>query len=69
MAQVIGLISPRLPSGKQGLFAHLSQMLANYREYRRIYKELDSLSERELTDIGVSRHNIGDIARAAAYGS
>lgn len=34
-------------------------------EARRVYNELSALSERELTDIGISRFNIRDIATEA----
>ena len=36
--------------------------------YRKTLSELDSMSDRDLADISVSRHQIRDIARAAAYG-
>ncbi len=36
-------------------------------EYRRTYRELQSLSNRELDDIGVRRCDIADIARDHAY--
>ncbi len=36
-------------------------------EYSRTYRELQSLSNRELDDIGVRRCDIADIARDHAY--
>lgn len=39
------------------------------REYQRTYNELDGLSDRELSDIGVRRGDIADIARQHVYGA
>lgn len=36
--------------------------------YRTTYKELDSLSNRELSDLGMTRSSIKDAAYSAAYG-
>lgn len=41
--------------------------LARRRIYRRTLAELEELSERDLQDIGISRMQIGDVAREAAY--
>ena len=38
------------------------------REYNRVYGELARMTDRDLTDIGISRSSIGDIAFEAAYG-
>lgn len=38
------------------------------REYNRVYGELARMTDRDLTDIGISRGSIGDIAFEAAYG-
>jgi uncharacterized protein YjiS (DUF1127 family) len=38
------------------------------RVYARTVAELNSLSDRELADLGISRLGISDIAREAAYG-
>lgn len=46
----------------------LGEDLQRQRLYRKTYAELASLSDRDLQDIGVSRLQIGDIAREAAYG-
>ncbi|APG45859.1 DUF1127 domain-containing protein [Phaeobacter porticola] len=37
-------------------------------EYKRTYAELDSLSNRDLADIGIRRCDIAQIAHAQAYG-
>ncbi|MBY6057209.1 DUF1127 domain-containing protein [Leisingera daeponensis] len=41
---------------------------AKAREFQRTYNELDALSEHELSDIGVRRSDIADIARQHVYG-
>ena len=38
------------------------------RVYERTVAELNGLSDRELTDLGISRLSIPDLAREAAYG-
>ena len=38
------------------------------RVYDRTVAELNALSDRDLTDLGISRLGIADIAREAAYG-
>lgn len=38
------------------------------RVFNETYEQLNQLSDRDLEDIGVSRLQIGDIARDAAYG-
>ena len=38
------------------------------RIYDRTVTELNALSDRDLTDLGISRLGIADIAREAAYG-
>lgn len=40
-----------------------------HRAYRRTRAELEALSDRDLEDIGVSRANLADIARAHTYGA
>ena len=35
--------------------------------YNRTVAELTALSDRDLADLGVARHNIGRVAREAAY--
>ncbi|MBE1285963.1 MAG: DUF1127 domain-containing protein [Rhodobacteraceae bacterium] len=57
------------------LLRRIQQIVTDYRtalklrrEYIRTYKELDALSDYDLSDIGVSRHNIADIAREHVYG-
>ncbi|MDB5660025.1 MAG: hypothetical protein JWS10_2640 [Cypionkella sp.] len=51
-----------------GIFASISAMLARRRIYDRTIRELRQLSDRELSDLGIARSLIGEIAREAAYG-
>lgn len=41
---------------------------AQNREYNRTFNELNALSDHELSDIGVRRSDIADIARQHVYG-
>ncbi len=42
-----------------------SQKLASWRRYRQIVRELSSMSDHELADIGVARCDIASIAHAS----
>ena len=48
-------------------FTELSEAAERRRVYKTTYAELASLSARELSDIGLSKANIGAIAYEAAY--
>ena len=48
------------------LKAAFSERLAQYRAYRTTREELAQLSDRELSDLGVTRFDIDAIARQAA---
>ncbi len=52
-----------------GLFARLRKAIADHRAYLSVYDELAACSDRDLADLGISRLNIRDIARQAAYGA
>jgi uncharacterized protein YjiS (DUF1127 family) len=54
----------RLVVAKDAVLAAISQR----RVYARTVAELNSLTDRELTDLGISRLAIPEIAREAAYG-
>ena len=45
--------------------ADLAQGLTQHRAYRSTLKELSTLSDHELADIGLHRASIGDVARSA----
>lgn len=42
---------------------------ADYRTYRRTVDELAALSDRELSDLGLSRQDIRSIAHESVYGA
>ena len=48
------------------LKAGLAQRLAQYRAYRATVEELSQLSDRELTDLGITRFDIRAIAHEAS---
>ncbi len=52
----------------QNVFEDVKEKQTLYAEYRRTFKELDDLSDRELSDIGVDRANIRAIAHEHVYG-
>ena len=55
------------PNRVAGLVGDLSQRVQRYKTYRRTLEELEQLSDRELTDLGLSRSMIRAIAYRAAY--
>jgi uncharacterized protein YjiS (DUF1127 family) len=54
----------RLAALKDSVVTALNQR----RIYERTVAELNGLSDRDLTDLGISRLSIPDLAREAAYG-
>jgi uncharacterized protein YjiS (DUF1127 family) len=70
MAQALNIISGALPSGGRlaDLIASWRKAQAKRRIYRQTMRELNALSTRELTDLGISRSMISRIAMEAAYG-
>lgn len=51
------------------LTANFGERVARYRLYRQTLGELSALSNRELSDLGISRSQITSIAMDAAYGN
>lgn len=49
-------------------FAGLREARQRYRVYRQTLRELNMLSDRDLSDIGLHRSSIDSIAIEAAYG-
>ncbi len=45
----------------------LKRLISNYRIYRKTFKELSSLTDRELADIGISRCDIPNISREVIH--
>ena len=60
-------IRPALNNRIGGVIGGLSVRLAQYRTYRRTLDELAGLTDRELADLGISRHSLRSIAYRAAY--
>jgi uncharacterized protein YjiS (DUF1127 family) len=44
----------------------ITQMFGAWRGYRDVVRELSAMSDRELSDIGLNRYDIGRIARESA---
>ncbi len=58
-----------LETGRIGRFrAAIADRLARYATYRTTLAELDSLSDRDLADLGIARTDIHALAREAAMG-
>ena len=47
----------------------LTVRYSQYQTYNNTLRELESLSERELNDLGLNQHTLRAVAREAAYGS
>ena len=50
-----------------GIINSFAQRVKRYRTYRQTLEELESLSDRELADLSISRSQIHGIAYRAAY--
>ena len=49
------------------LFGNLRTRFQKYRMYRQTFSALAGLSDRELTDLGLTRSMIGRVSREAVY--
>ena len=67
MAHAINLNAYADYAEQPGIFSRLRQSFADHRKYLAIYNELNVLSDRELTDLGLSRLSVRDVAREAVY--
>jgi uncharacterized protein YjiS (DUF1127 family) len=56
-------------AGPVGFVREIAARLRRYKSYRTTVVELDNLTDRELYDLGLSRHQIHSVARREAYGS
>ncbi len=56
-------------SGLEGLRNAIATRFDQYRTYSNTLRELETLSNRELNDLGLSRHSLRTVAHEAAYGS
>lgn len=48
-------------------FVRLADAFAKARQYQRTHDELSRLSDRELADLGMNRHNLRSVAYDAVY--
>lgn len=48
------------------MFSKLISMINEYRIYNRTIRELSSMDDRQLSDIGIHRSNIMEVARQSA---
>jgi uncharacterized protein YjiS (DUF1127 family) len=69
MAHAINLNAAAHYVEQPSFFTRLRQSFADYRKYRTTYEELNALSGRQLADMGISRLNIREIARASVSAS
>lgn len=69
MAHAIDLKADADYAGKPGILTRLRQTIADHREYRAIYAELNARTDRELADFGLSRLNLRESVRDAVHRS
>lgn len=62
------VVSLSLADRFPGIVAQVKTFLARRAVYMQTVRELDALSDRELSDLGISRLSIPAVAREAAYG-
>ena len=55
--------------GDHGLLAGVRRAFTDYRLYRQTLAELETLSDRELRDLGLSRLSIRQVAYDSVYGA
>jgi len=46
---------------------NLTNQIKKWRSYRKTYNELASLTDRDLNDLGINRHDIKRVAKSSAY--
>jgi len=60
--------TPIARANRAPIFGDVAERIARYRTFRTTLNELQTLSDRDLTDLGISRSNVRSIAYDAAYG-
>jgi len=65
----VRLFGTSMFSNLAGLRSAIANRVDQHRIYSNTLRELESLSNRELNDLGLSRHTLKTIAREAAYGA
>ncbi len=53
----------------QGFVARLIKGVSDYRRFLAIHAELESLSDRSLEDMGLTRSDVSAVARESVYGA
>lgn len=61
--------APVSSASLSGMFKTVAERYGRYRVYRQTVAELSQLSDRELSDLGLSRAAIKGIAYETAYGA
>ena len=67
MFNEVASVRPAINHRMGGFLNGVSQRFAQYRTYRRTLDELEALTDRDLADLGVSRHQLRAVAYRAAY--
>jgi len=60
--------TPFARANRAPIFGGIVERFTRYRDYRTTLNELQTLSERELVDLGITRGDVRSIAYRAAYG-
>lgn len=68
MANASTFYTGRSAAPTMGFWASFRQAMADRAAYRRTHDELSQLTDRELIDLGFTRHDINRVARQAVYG-
>ena len=63
----VSKVRPAVNNRIGGFLNGVTARFAQYRTYRKTLDELQALSDRELSDLGISRHSVRSIAYRAAY--
>ena len=67
MFNEVAPVRPVINNRVDGFLNGVSVRFAQYRTYRRTLDELEALTDRDLADLGVSRHQLRAVAYRAAY--
>ena len=67
MSAIDVINTKRFGARSVGIFGGLTQRVQRYRTYRQTLEELEAMSDRELSDLNMSRHSLRAIAYRAAY--
>jgi len=59
--------TPFARANRAPIFGDIAERIARYRTYRTTLNELQTLSDRDLSDLGISRGEMRSIAYRAAY--